>query len=138
MEVGCSDNNGPGKLGSGAGNVTIGSGASLTLDSINSTISGALSGAGTLTEVNGSLTLTGDSSSYSGAIHLAGGTVQVGGGTSGSLGSGNISGSGSLVFSRSNDSTFSGSIVSGSSISVSKQGAGTLTLSGNNYGSSLT
>lgn len=59
-----------------------------------------------------------------------GGTINIGtGGSSGTL-VGNITNNGSLVFNRSNDSTYAG-IISGSG-TVTKSGAGTLTVSGIN------
>ena len=59
------------------------------------------------------------------------GTLQIGGGgTSGAIGSGNIVANGILVFNRSNDVTISNAISGGGALT--KMGAGTLTLSGNN------
>ncbi|KEO52529.1 hypothetical protein SMB34_07775 [Thalassospira permensis NBRC 106175] len=78
------------------------------------------------------LILTGDSSNYSGETILVAGIIQIGnGGTTGALGGDfTISSSGSLVFNRSNDLSFAG-VASGNG-SLTKQGAGTLTLTGNN------
>ena len=68
---------------------------------------------------------------YSGETTVSAGTLQVGnGGTAGALGSGDVANNGSLVFHRSDDIAL-GSAISGTG-SVVKQGAGTLTLSGEN------
>lgn len=67
---------------------------------------------------------------YTGGTTITAGTLQIGnGGTSGSI-SGNVLNDAVLAFNRSNNYTFSGDI-SGAG-SLSKLGAGTLTLSGNN------
>lgn len=83
------------------------------------------------------LKLTG-ANSYSGLTTITAGTVQVGaGGATGTLGSGNVINNGALVFNRSGELTVANDI-SGTG-SLAKQGAGTVTLSGNNsYGGSTT
>jgi autotransporter-associated beta strand protein len=99
------------------------------------------SGTGTLT-MNGGLVIVSGSLSKNAAstINLnAGGTLQIGvGGTSGVLlgGTGSLVNNGTLVFNRSNASTYSG-VLSGSG-AVTKQGAGLLTLAGANSYSGLT
>ncbi len=121
---------------SGAGNVTLGS-ATLTVNqSTNSELSGALSGTGGLTKSGtGTLTLSGTNTA-SGTTTVSAGTLQIGnGGTSGSLG-GNITNNATVVFNRSDASTYSG-VISGSG-AVTKSGAGTLTLSGTNTFSGAT
>jgi autotransporter-associated beta strand protein len=92
--------------------------------------SGSLSGTGNLTKSGtNTLTLTGDHS-HLGTTTISGGTLTVGnGGTSGSLGAGPVSNSGIIRFNRSNDSVMAGRITGGT---FDKQGAGTLTLSGDN------
>lgn len=67
-------------------------------------IDGVISGAGSLTKSGtGLLTITG-ANTYSGATTITGGTVQVGnGGTSGSLGTGDITNDATLTFFRSDD-----------------------------------
>jgi autotransporter-associated beta strand protein/T5SS/PEP-CTERM-associated repeat protein len=92
-------------------------------------LSVGLSGNGTLTILGGLVTVGGTLSKGSyGTINLnAGGTLQIGtGGITGVLGVSTLTNNGTLVFNRSNASTYSG-IISGSG-AISKQGAGTLTL----------
>ena len=93
-----------------------------------------LNGAGTLTMSGGLVSVSGTLSTGTyGTINLtAGGTLQIGvGGTTGVLlgGTGSLVNNGTLIFNRSNASTYSG-VLSGSG-AVNKQGGGTLTLSGN-------
>lgn len=73
--------------------------------------------------------LTGNNSA-TGTVTISGGTLQIGnGGTSGSI-AGNVTNGGHLVFNRSNSYTYGGVI--SSSGTVTKNGAGTLILSGTN------
>ncbi|HDF2330307.1 TPA: autotransporter outer membrane beta-barrel domain-containing protein [Morganella morganii] len=77
----------------------------------------------------GTLILTGDNT-YTGSTVISDGTLQLGnGGTTGSV-AGNIDNSGTLVFNRNDDITYS-HVVSGNG-SVIKTGDNTLTLTGNN------
>ena len=90
------------------------------------TLSNALAGTGGLTKLgDGTLVLTG-TNSYTGGTTISAGTLQ---GNSASL-QGNIADNAALVFDQAANGTFTGS-VSGSG-SVTKQGAGTLVLSGAN------
>jgi autotransporter-associated beta strand protein/T5SS/PEP-CTERM-associated repeat protein len=91
-------------------------------------------------DVGGTLTMNGGLVSVGGALSLgtagtinlnSGGTLEIGtGGTGGVLGVSTLENNGTLIFNRSDDSTYSGS-VSGSGV-VIKDGTGTLTLSGAN------
>jgi len=89
------------------------------------------SGTGTLT-MNGGLVTVGGTLSQGtfGTINLnSGGTLQIGvGGTTGVLGVSTLTNNGTLIFNRSDASTYSG-IISGTG-AVTKQGGGTLTLDG--------
>jgi fibronectin-binding autotransporter adhesin len=77
----------------------------------------------------GTLTLSGNNF-YTGGTTVAGGTLQIGdGGTTGSI-FGDVTNDANLTFNRSDDLTFGG-VISGAG-SLTKQGTGTLTLSGNN------
>ena len=96
---------------------------------------GAISGTGGLSIGSGSpaVTLTGNNT-YTGATTLASGSLLIGtGGTTGSLASSGISffGSSTITFNRSDDSVYAGVISGTGTGSVTKLGAGTLTLSGN-------
>jgi len=116
----------------GGGNVSLSS-HTLTTGGNNAstTYSGNLGGTGRLTKTGtGTLTLTGNNT-YSGGTTITGGTLQIGnGGTTGTLGSGNVVNNAALVFNRSNDLTID-SVISGTG-TLTKQGAGILTLSGAN------
>lgn len=138
------------KLGMASGGVTldggtlslagmITSGRSYTVTSRNGTIdtgantdtiSGVVSGAGQLTKAgSGTLVLTG-TNSYSGGTTISAGILQLGnGGASGSI-SGDVVNNGTLVFNRSDASTFSGA-VSGSG-SLEQSGTGRTILTGAN------
>lgn len=116
--------------GSLGGNVILGN-ATLTVgDNNDTTYSGIISGAGSLTkQSNGTLTLTG-ANIYTGGTMVTAGTLQVGnGGTSGSL-TGHITNNASLRFNRSDSVIYNGEI-SGTG-SMTKLGGGTLILTGNN------
>jgi fibronectin-binding autotransporter adhesin len=82
-------------------------------------------GAGTLYITNSGI------NDYTGGLNLIAGTVRVGdGGFSGNLGTGNIANNGTLIFNR-GDAVTVADVISGAG-TVTKQGAGVLTLSGGN------
>jgi outer membrane autotransporter protein len=102
------------------------------------TVDNLISGTGHLRQSgSGTLVLTADNT-YTGGTTISSGTLQVGdGGTSGSLGTGNVTNNALLVFDRSDDITV-GNQISGSG-SFRKEGEGRLTLTGNNtYSGSTT
>jgi len=101
-----------------------------------STYSGIISGTGSVSKQGaGTLTLSGNNT-FSGVTTITTGSLSIGaGGTAGSI-AGNVVDNGTLVFNRSDASTYSG-IISGTG-SVTKQGAGTLTLTAHNSYSGLT
>ncbi|WP_395741000.1 autotransporter-associated beta strand repeat-containing protein [Prosthecobacter sp.] len=93
------------------------------------------SGATSLSKLGvGTWVLTG-ANTYTGTTSIVGGVLQVGsGGTTGNLGTGNVSGSGSLVINRSDSITVSNAI--SGTVSLTQAGTGTTILTGtNNYGS---
>jgi autotransporter-associated beta strand protein len=123
---------------SGAGTVQIDAGGRLkSTGDASTTFSGTFSDAGDFTKYGtGTLTLSGDSSLHTGNFTLAGGTLQIGnGGTTGSLGSTIYLENASpfpiaLVFNRSDDFTVANAIYGAGN--VTKLGAGTLTITGQN------
>lgn len=94
------------------------------------TYSSAITGTGSLTKLGaGKLTLTG-TNTYGNGTTISAGTLQVGNGsTAGSL-TGNIANEGSLIFSRSDNVTYSGNITGQGTLT--KSGGGTLILTGTN------
>jgi fibronectin-binding autotransporter adhesin len=125
------------QVGNGGTTGTLGTGdvdnaGSLIFNRSDSvTVSNLITGAGSLTKSgSGTLTIVADNT-YSGGTTINGGTLQVGdGGTTGSIGSGDITNSATVVFNRTNDLTVAGDI-SGSGTLI-QSGAGTLVLTGSN------
>ncbi|HQU41361.1 MAG TPA: autotransporter-associated beta strand repeat-containing protein, partial [Pirellulales bacterium] len=118
-----------GTLGTGA---VVDNAALAFYRSGTATIANAISGTGTLTQSSsGTLILTG-SNSYTGTTAISSGTLQVGaGGTTGSLGTGSVTGGYTvLAFDRSDNLTVSNAL--NGNISVVQEGTGILTLTGGN------
>ncbi|WP_454918250.1 autotransporter-associated beta strand repeat-containing protein [Xanthobacter sediminis] len=116
--------------GSVAGNIAL-EGSVNFYEYAAQTYSKVISGSGSLMKSGETLTLTGENT-YSGGTSIYGGTLQIGdGGTAGSI-IGNVVNYGNLVFNRSNDMTFTGSIsdLAPGSGTVEKLGAGTLKMTG--------
>lgn len=101
-------------------------------DGTDTAFAGVLSGTnGALVKQGaGTFTLTG-TNTYTGTTTISAGTLQVGsGGTTGTLGTGDVTDNSALIFNRSDSFTVSNNI-SGSG-TVAQNGSGTLTLSGTN------
>jgi autotransporter-associated beta strand protein len=124
-----------------AGSVVIASGATLIMNGGYSTqFPGVISGAGSLEkDLTGTLTLTG-ANTYSGTTVINGATgtaIQLGnGGTTGSIASSGVSGTGTLSFDRSNPYTYAGNL--SGALQVVQSGSGTTTLSSANTNSGAT
>ena len=100
------------------------------------TASNAISGTGAIRQIGTGTTILLGSNSYSGATTVTNGVLQIGnGGTAGSI-AGDVVNNATLIFNRSDASTYSGTI-SGTG-AVTKQGGGTLTLAGANSYSGVT
>jgi fibronectin-binding autotransporter adhesin len=121
---------GGGIVSSKAVTLLAGDGTFLADAGTTSTLSGPISGVGSLTNAGaGTLILTG-TNSYSGGTTITAGTLQIGdGGTSGSI-AGNVTNNAALVFNRSDSVTFGGSI--GGTGSLTQNGSGSLSLTGRN------
>jgi autotransporter-associated beta strand protein len=116
----------------GSGNISLGAGTLTSNSSSNSTFSGLISGTGALVKSgSGVLTLAGNNT-QTGDITISAGTLQVA--STGLLGggsySGNIVNTGAFIIGSNSNQTLSGAI-SGIG-ALTKNGTGTLTLSGNN------
>jgi fibronectin-binding autotransporter adhesin len=131
---------GNGRLGLN-GNFTLGANRGITLTNANAgidvyggntaTVAGVITGAGGLTKFGtGTMILTA-ANSYEGGTTISVGTLQVGnGGATGQLGAGNITNNTSLIVNRTGTINLN-EIISGTG-SLTKQAAGTLTLSASN------
>ena len=110
--------------------VSLGAGGGTFSTQGDLTLTGDMTGAGSLTKTgNGALVLTADGS-YTGGTSIASGTLQLGnGGNTGSV-VGDFTDNGTLVFDRGDISTYAG-LISGTG-SLEQQGGGTLTVTGNN------
>lgn len=135
--------NGVLQVGDGGTSGTLGSGnvtndSELAFDRSDSVvISNAISGTGSLWQIGSGTTILAGNNTYSGGTSITNGILQVGdGGTSGSLGSGNVTNDSELAFDRS-DSTIVSNQISGTG-SVSQIGSGTTILTGANTYSGYT
>jgi filamentous hemagglutinin family protein len=95
------------------------------------TVAKTISGTGAIEQAGSGKTILTANNTYSGPTTISDGILQIGnGGTSGQIGTGNITNDTSLIINRSNAVTI-GSVISGSG-SLTQAGTGTLTLSGTN------
>ncbi|MGN6463791.1 MAG: autotransporter outer membrane beta-barrel domain-containing protein, partial [Pseudolabrys sp.] len=113
-----------------SGSVTNNGAMIVNLASLFTTYGGVISGSGTFEQAGtGTLALTG-TNTYTGQTTISSGTLQVGnGGTTGTI-SNNVLNNSVLIFNRSNSFSYNG-VISGTG-SVTKDGAGTMTLNGVN------
>lgn len=118
-----------GTLGGGA--VSLASGSTLKFNRSNSyTVTNAISGSGSVNQAGTGTTLLIGSNNY-GATTISVGVLQVGnGGTTGTLGTANVTNNAALAFNRSNALTIA-NVISGTG-SVTQLGTGTTTLTGVN------
>ncbi|MFP4680981.1 MAG: autotransporter-associated beta strand repeat-containing protein, partial [Chitinispirillaceae bacterium] len=118
-----------GASGSVSGNITTASGTQVIVDRSGTlTCPDSIKGSGSLV-INGGTVVFTNVNTYSGGTTVENGTLQIGDGTSGMI-EGDIVNDGTVIFNRSNDDQFAG-VISGTG-AVTKQGEGTLTLSGDN------
>jgi autotransporter-associated beta strand protein/T5SS/PEP-CTERM-associated repeat protein len=113
-----------------SGNVTNNGTMIVNLASLFESYGGVISGSGTFEQAGiGTLALTGNNT-YAGLTKVSSGTLKIGnGGTTGSV-AGNIENNSELAFDRSDNFTFS-NLISGTG-RLTKDGAGTMTLTGAN------
>jgi autotransporter-associated beta strand protein len=130
------------QIGTGGTNGTLGTGSvsnagTLSLNRSDLyTASNAISGTGKLSQIGTGTTILLGSNSYSGVTTVTNGVLQIGnGGTTGSI-AGDVVNNATLIFNRSDASTYSGTI--NGTGAVTKQGGGTLTLAGANSYSGVT
>lgn len=125
------------QVGNGGTAGTLGDGAVLNNGTLifkrsdTYTITNQISGSGDVQQTgSGTIKLTADNT-YSGGTTISSGTLQVGdGGTSGSLGSGNVTNNGTLAFNRSDAITVA-NLITGSG-NLQQLGSNTLTLTADN------
>jgi autotransporter-associated beta strand protein len=113
----------------GSGNI-VNNGLLVFNRSKSLTVSGAISGSGSLEKIGGTLTLAANNS-YAGTTTIQSGTLQIGnGGTTGSIGPGDVINDGVLAIDRDSDLVM-GNVIVGNG-EINKQGTGFLTLTGDN------
>jgi autotransporter-associated beta strand protein len=124
------------QIGTGGTNGTLGTGSVSNAGTLSFnrsdlyTASNAISGTGKLSQIGSGTTILLGSNSYSGETTVTNGVLQIGnGGTTGSI-AGDVVNNATLIFNRSDASTYSGTI--NGTGAVTKQGGGTLTLAGAN------
>ena len=122
----------------GSGNVSMTNNSLLVFDRSDSVVvSNSISGAGNLSQIGSGTTILTANNPYTGGTTITNGALQVGdGGTTGSLGSGNVTNNSALAFDRSDTITVS-NLISGTG-SLSQLGSGTMILTADNTYSGVT
>ena len=114
----------------GTGNITNNGNLTYNLSS-TTTVGGSISGTGNLTQAGTGTTILAANNNYSGTTNITAGTLQVGnGGSTGSLGTGNVSDTANLTFNSSGNSTVFG-VLSGNG-TLTQNGAGAVDIGGGN------
>ncbi|OXJ22576.1 hypothetical protein CFB82_40080, partial [Burkholderia sp. HI2714] len=125
------------QVGNGGTTGSLGTGA--VTDSANlvfnvsgtTTVSGLISGTGSLTQAGTGTAILASNNTYSGVTTISAGTLQVGnGGAAGKLGTGTVTDNGALVFNVSSPATV-GTLITGTG-SLTQMGSGALILTSNN------
>ena len=114
-----------------------GGGTFAPADGSTLTVNGAIGGDGALHKIGASTLILTGNNAYSGGTKIGAGTLQLGsGGTTGSLGTGGVVNDAALVLNRSGALTYGGAASGGGT--VTKIGAGVLTLDGTQNSTGLT
>jgi autotransporter-associated beta strand protein len=114
----------------GTGNITNNGNLTYNLSS-TTTVGGSISGTGNLSQVGTGTTILAANNNYSGTTNITAGTLQVGnGGSTGSLGTGNVTDTANLVFNSSGSSTILGCL-SGNGTLI-QNGTGVVDIGGGN------
>ncbi|HKT27800.1 autotransporter-associated beta strand repeat-containing protein [Dyella sp.] len=126
----------------GAGNIVNNGNLTYNLSS-TTTVGGAISGTGNLSQVGTGTTILAANNNYSGTTNISAGTLQVGnGGSTGSLGTGNVTDTANLVFNSSGNSTIFGCLSGNGTLTQNGIGAvdigGGNTSTNNNFSGSIT
>jgi fibronectin-binding autotransporter adhesin len=124
----------------GSGNVLMSPGASLSVNRTGSlTISGAISGDGSFSKSGSSVLALSSNNSYTGTTTINSGTLEIGsGGTTGTLGSGNVTNNAALAFNRSDSITVANTISGSGTVAQNGSGTTILTSSSNSYSGATT
>ncbi|CAM2188913.1 fibronectin-binding autotransporter adhesin [Paraburkholderia sacchari] len=129
--------NGTLQIGNGGVTGSLGTGAVVNNGNLTfnltgpTTVNGSVSGTGNLSQVGTGTTILASNNNYSGTTNITGGTLQVGnGGSTGSLGTGNVTDSANLTFNTTGNTTVVGCL-SGNG-TLTQNGTGVVDIGGGN------